>query len=164
MHESAEREGQKAVAQATRKYEVVNVIPGTLDICAPGRGTEGILPAGLRKVERLVPVDIPAAAHNHEFFLPLLQATDGQRKFIGKHDVRIDVTDQWSGCVLLRPAKKVINHGRIEFVSGYFREMTNPQAAGDFRRSVFHSEEEDFRPGIEARPAGDGIALNLGKV
>src|SRR4029077_13405698 len=110
MREPAEREGQKAVAQATRKYEVVDVISGTLDICSPGRGTEAILPAGLRKVERLVPVDIPAAAHNHEFFMPLVQATDGQREFIGKHDVRINVTDQWSGCVLLCPAKQVVHY------------------------------------------------------
>ena len=57
-------------------------------------------------------------------------------------------------------AEEIVEQRRAEFVARHFRKMAETQFARNFSRALFIAKKKNFRPGREARPAQDGVALD----
>src|SRR6267378_2487706 len=157
---SSDGERQKPVANAARKNKIVDVVSRALHIGAQGIRTYGFGPARLRKIEWLIPIEVPSPANHHEFFRPGANAIESRNNIIGQNNVGIHITKQRRGGVLFGLAEEVAQQRRAELVARNFRKMAESQLVGDFRRALFAAKKKYFRPRDEARPTRDGIALD----
>ena len=60
--------------------------------------------------------------------------------------------------------KEVVEQGSAELVSRHLRKMADSELGGDFGRAFLIAKEQDFGARVEARPTGDGVALDGGNV
>jgi len=117
-------------------------------------------PVGLRKIETVCKVQIPALPYHEEAPLAFDDLLNRRHEIMREDDIAICIANDIMARHPLSFRKKIVDEWCAEFIQGYIRNVAETELLGSFRCSMPIATQDDLTGWTELKPTGDCIPLD----